>query len=71
MNDRDDEPFDWLPLRLDTGDGQAVNQRVKTWQDGWLPILSETFERDGVKHTISFFSAKVDGVTKVPYAQRR
>jgi hypothetical protein len=58
-------------LRFDTGaDRTAVDQRVKTWRDGWLPILSEAFQRDGIDHTITFFSAKVDGVAKVPYAQR-
>jgi hypothetical protein len=57
-------------LRFATGkEGKAVNQRVKTWKDGYLPILEEQFARSGVKNHIEFFAAKVPGVAKIEYSE--
>ncbi|MFD6177246.1 MULTISPECIES: NEW3 domain-containing protein [unclassified Isoptericola] len=56
---------------FDTGEQHTpVNQRVKTWRDGWLPMLDQTFTRDQVEHDISFFAAKVPDVATVPYDQQ-
>lgn len=57
-------------LTFATGTARTpINQRVKTWQDGYLPILSEQFDTDGVQHAIHFFAAKLPGVAPVPYTQ--
>ena len=58
--------------RLDftTGtDRTPVNQRVKTWQDGYLPIMDEAFTSGGVRHSIEFFAANVPGMAQVPFTQ--
>lgn len=51
-------------------DRTPVDQRVKTWKDGYLPILEEGFNRDGVGNHVEFFAAKVPGVAKVAYRER-
>lgn len=57
-------------LTFATGaDRSPVDQRVKTWKDGYLPILEEGFTRDGVANHVEFFAAKVPGVTKVAYRE--
>jgi hypothetical protein len=57
-------------LRFATGEeGKPVDQRVKTWKDGYLPILEEQFTRSGVKNHIEFFAAKVLGVAKIQYSE--
>ncbi|WP_433170964.1 NEW3 domain-containing protein [Actinoallomurus sp. CA-150999] len=57
-------------LTFATGDSRTpVNQRVKTWVDGYLPIMSEQFDSGGVQHAIRFFAAKVPNVAKLPFTQ--
>lgn len=57
-------------LTFATGaDRTPVNQRVKTWKDGYLPILEEGFTRDGVDNHLEFFATKVPGVAKVAYRE--
>jgi hypothetical protein len=50
-------------------DRTPIDQRVKTWQDGYLPILRERFDRDGVRNEIQMFAATVPDVTKVAYRE--
>ncbi|MEV0838254.1 hypothetical protein AB0I55_01730 [Actinocatenispora sera] len=57
-------------LTFATGaDRTPIDQRVKTWQDGYLPILRERFDRDGVRNEIQMYAATVPDVTQVAYRE--
>ncbi|WP_345470751.1 NEW3 domain-containing protein [Actinoallomurus oryzae] len=57
-------------LAFATGEKRTpINQRVKTWKDGYLPILEEKFSGGSVRNNIEMFAAKVPGVTKVAYQE--
>ncbi|HET8591847.1 MAG TPA: NEW3 domain-containing protein, partial [Nakamurella sp.] len=58
-------------LTFATGaDHTPVDQRVKTWADGYLPILQYDFERAGVANHVEMFAATVPGVATIPYTER-
>ena len=43
-----------------------INQRVKTLLDGYLPVISYHFDREGVEYTITAFAATLDGNPESP-----
>lgn len=46
--------------------GEPVSQRVKTWENGYLPILRADFAQEGVEAHIEYFADTVEGVEEVP-----
>ena len=45
---------------------EPVNQRVKTLLDGYLPIISYHFERNGLDYKVTAFAATLDGDPESP-----
>ncbi len=54
-------------LMFFTGDPpEPVNHRVKTPADGYLPVISYSFQRDGVRYKVTEFAATLDGNPESP-----
>lgn len=57
---------DFGTLLFYTGEKLApLDQRIKTWRDGWLPIGEVSSPSDGVTYHIEYFDHVVPGVTKI------
>lgn len=54
-------------LMFFTGDPpEPVNHRMKTLLDGYLPVISYSFQRTGVEYTVTTFAATLDGNPESP-----
>ena len=61
---------DFGTLQFYTGDSLTpINQRVKTWQDGWLPVAEYSYPSGGARYHVEAFDTTVPGVTKIPVSQ--
>ena len=61
---------DFGTLQFETGSSLTpINQRVKTWMDGWLPIAEYTYSSGGADYHVEAFDTTVPGVTTIPVSQ--
>lgn len=61
---------DFGTLQFDTGSSLTpINQRVKTWMDGWLPVAEYTYPSGGADYHVEAFDTTVPGVTTIPVSQ--
>ncbi len=61
---------DFATLRFFTGDGrQPLNNRVKTFLRGYLPLVQMHEERHGVRYHVEIFTTMVEGVAPVSYSR--
>jgi len=59
---------DFGTLKFYTGENlDPINKRVKTWKEGYLPILQMEIKRDNLNYRFEFFADTVKGITRVPY----